>query len=67
MSRNCVTAAPSPAIAKATDAAKARGGLWGGVLRVGLAARAAVTFAQLYLLPTVPNTLPQDMRVAPSW
>jgi magnesium-protoporphyrin IX monomethyl ester (oxidative) cyclase len=54
-------------ISVATEAAKARGGLWGGVLRVGLAARAAVTFAQLYLLPTVPNTLPQDMRVAPSW
>ncbi|MDP3519356.1 MAG: magnesium-protoporphyrin IX monomethyl ester (oxidative) cyclase, partial [Hydrogenophaga sp.] len=54
-------------ISVATEAAKARGGLWGGVLRVGLAARAAVTFAGLYLLPTVPNALPQEMRVAPSW
>jgi magnesium-protoporphyrin IX monomethyl ester (oxidative) cyclase len=54
-------------ISVATEAAKARGGLWGGVQRVGLAAQAALTFAGLYLLPTVPNTLPQEMRVAPSW
>ena len=54
-------------ISIATEAAKARGGLWGGLQRVGLAAQAAACFAGMYFLPTVPNELPTEMRVAPIW
>jgi magnesium-protoporphyrin IX monomethyl ester (oxidative) cyclase len=49
------------------EAAKARGGLVGLVQRAACGAAAAVTFARLYLLPTVPNELPQRIRMAPAW
>jgi magnesium-protoporphyrin IX monomethyl ester (oxidative) cyclase len=54
-------------IAEATDAARARGGLWGAARRVGLAAAAALAFARLYFLPAKPNVLPQDVRLTPAW
>lgn len=54
-------------ISVATEAARRRGGLIGGLKRGGLALAGAFTFARLYLLPTVPNSLPQDARLAPSW
>jgi magnesium-protoporphyrin IX monomethyl ester (oxidative) cyclase len=54
-------------IADATVQARARGGLIGGVRRVMLAGAAALTFARLYLLPVVPNELPQDVRIVPAW
>jgi magnesium-protoporphyrin IX monomethyl ester (oxidative) cyclase len=54
-------------IAQAVDAAKKQGGVVGACKRVGLAAAAAATFARLYFMPSKPNALPQQMRVAPAW
>jgi len=54
-------------ISVANEAARARGGLVGTVRRAWLGASAAVAFARLYLLPTVPNRLPDNARLAPSW
>lgn len=49
------------------NAAKAKGGVLGRLHYAGLAAAAAATFARLYVLPTVPNTLPEEIRLAPVW
>ena len=54
-------------ISVATEAAKRRGGLVGGIKRAGLALAAAATFGRLFLLPAASNALPADMRVAPTW
>jgi magnesium-protoporphyrin IX monomethyl ester (oxidative) cyclase len=54
-------------IARATSAARARGGIMGALKRVGLAAAASAAFVRLYLMPAKPNALPQQMRVAPAW
>ena len=54
-------------IAVATKAAKARGGLLGGLQRIGLGAAAAVTFARLYLLPVHHHALPVNVCMAPAW
>jgi magnesium-protoporphyrin IX monomethyl ester (oxidative) cyclase len=54
-------------ISVATEAAKARGGLVGGVKRIGLAVAAGVAFVRLYCLPAKRNELPQDARLAPTW
>lgn len=53
--------------AVAIDAAKARGGLIGGLQRAGLTLSAGVSFARLYCLPARQNKLPQSARLAPSW
>jgi magnesium-protoporphyrin IX monomethyl ester (oxidative) cyclase len=49
------------------DEAKARGGIVGGLKRLGLMAATAGTFARLHFHPTKTNDLPADMRLAPSW
>jgi magnesium-protoporphyrin IX monomethyl ester (oxidative) cyclase len=54
-------------INRALTEARERGGLWSRVQRAGLTARAGLTFARLYLLPTRPNTLPEDVRMVPAW
>jgi magnesium-protoporphyrin IX monomethyl ester (oxidative) cyclase len=54
-------------IGKAVERAKAQGGLVGGAKRAGLACAAALTFTRLYFMPTKPNALPQDVRLAPAW
>ena len=54
-------------ISVAMEAAKARGGIGALVKRVGLGIAAGITFVRLYCLPTVPNALPQNMRVVPAW
>jgi magnesium-protoporphyrin IX monomethyl ester (oxidative) cyclase len=54
-------------LATGIEAAKARGGLMGGLQRLGLLAATGVTFLQLYLQPTVHNTLPANVRLAPTW
>ncbi|MEO7335684.1 MAG: magnesium-protoporphyrin IX monomethyl ester (oxidative) cyclase, partial [Caldimonas sp.] len=54
-------------IAVATDTAKRRGGVIGGLQRIGLGAAAAVAFARLYTLPAHANALPRDARLAPTW
>ncbi|MGB0129652.1 MAG: magnesium-protoporphyrin IX monomethyl ester (oxidative) cyclase [Rhodocyclaceae bacterium] len=54
-------------ISEASDSARAQGGIVGGAKRVALAVVAAATFGRLYLLPTKPNSPPQDVRLAPAW
>jgi magnesium-protoporphyrin IX monomethyl ester (oxidative) cyclase len=51
----------------ATQAAKQRGGVLGGLKQAGLSVNAALVFARLYVLPTKPNELPENVRMAPAW
>jgi magnesium-protoporphyrin IX monomethyl ester (oxidative) cyclase len=54
-------------IARAHEVAKATPGLVGRIKRLTCAARATVTFLQLYALPTTDNPLPRDIRLEPVW
>jgi len=54
-------------ISVAIDKAKQRGGIIGGVQRIGLMAAAATTFLRLYTLPVKRNELPESARMAPAW
>jgi magnesium-protoporphyrin IX monomethyl ester (oxidative) cyclase len=54
-------------ITEASAAARLRGGLGGRLTRFGLGIAAGATFVRMYLLPSRPNTLPQDVRLAPAW
>ncbi|MCX2864573.1 magnesium-protoporphyrin IX monomethyl ester (oxidative) cyclase [Paucibacter sp. PLA-PC-4] len=54
-------------ISAAAERAKQRGGLMGRLQQGVCAARAALCFGRLYLLPTLKHELPREMRVAPSW
>jgi len=54
-------------ISAANERAKARAGVVGRLQQGLCAARAALCFARLYLLPTKRHALPREMRVAPSW
>ncbi len=54
-------------IAVATAEAKARGGLIGGLKRIGFAVAAAVTFVRLYTLPVHHHALPEHVGMAPAW
>jgi magnesium-protoporphyrin IX monomethyl ester (oxidative) cyclase len=52
-------------IARASAAAKARGGLFGKATQAVCAARAGLAFARLYLMPAKANALPSVVRLAP--
>lgn len=54
-------------ISQAHARAKARGGLVGWIQRGACAVAGVATFARLYTLPTVPNALPERVRLAPAW
>lgn len=54
-------------ISKAGAEARAAGGVGGFFKRVALGVSGAAVFARLYLLPTVSNRLPDNVRVVPSW
>ncbi len=54
-------------ISIASDAARAQGGLLGGIRRLGLTVAAGAIFVRLYCLPATPNALPANPRVAPAW
>ncbi len=54
-------------ISRASAEARARGGVLGLVKRAGLGIAGAATFARLYFLPVVPNEIPADVRMAPTW
>ncbi len=54
-------------IGQASARAKARGGVGGLLARAGLAVAGAVTFARMYFIPAVPNTVPENVRMAPAW
>ncbi|MBV9655205.1 MAG: magnesium-protoporphyrin IX monomethyl ester (oxidative) cyclase [Acetobacteraceae bacterium] len=51
----------------AINAARAQGGLAGGVKRLGLTAGAALAFARLYMLPARKNVLRQHVCLKPTW
>jgi magnesium-protoporphyrin IX monomethyl ester (oxidative) cyclase len=51
----------------AIDAARAQGGLIGGIKRMALSAVAGATFVRLYCLPVQANALPVNIRVVPAW
>ncbi|KNZ32867.1 MAG: magnesium-protoporphyrin IX monomethyl ester cyclase [Methylibium sp. NZG] len=54
-------------ISVANDAARAQGGVLGGIKRLGLSVAAGAVFVRLYCLPATPNALPVNPRVAPAW
>jgi magnesium-protoporphyrin IX monomethyl ester (oxidative) cyclase len=54
-------------LAAAADAAGRRGGVFGRLTCAALWTALATQFLRLYLLPTRPNTPPQDVRLAPAW
>jgi magnesium-protoporphyrin IX monomethyl ester (oxidative) cyclase len=47
--------------------AKAKGGLAGGLKRVGLTLQAGATFIGLYLVPAFNNQAPATVRLSPAW
>ena len=55
------------AIARASADAQARGVPIGRIRQAACAAAAALAFARLYLLPSKPNALPAEIRLAPVW
>jgi magnesium-protoporphyrin IX monomethyl ester (oxidative) cyclase len=54
-------------IAEGIEGARARGGAWGTLKRLGLTAAAAATFTRLYFLRPQPNELPATVGMAPAW
>jgi magnesium-protoporphyrin IX monomethyl ester (oxidative) cyclase len=54
-------------ISEAIADARAKGGLLSKFKRAGLAGRAAITFARLFLLPVKPNALPREVCLQPAW
>ncbi len=49
------------------EAAKAQGGIVGGVKKLGYTAAAALAFARLYLVRPKENALPEKIRLAPAY
>ncbi|MEM6500031.1 MAG: magnesium-protoporphyrin IX monomethyl ester (oxidative) cyclase, partial [Pseudomonadota bacterium] len=49
------------------EAAQAQGGIMGRLKKAVYGAQAGLTFASLYLLPTVSNELPETSRLQPVW
>jgi magnesium-protoporphyrin IX monomethyl ester (oxidative) cyclase len=54
-------------ISTAIAEAQAEGGVIGSLKRFGLTASAAFAFVKLYALPSRPNSLPKQIRLAPAW
>jgi magnesium-protoporphyrin IX monomethyl ester (oxidative) cyclase len=54
-------------IDRASLAAKAQGGLLGGIKRAALAVKGTLVFARLYFLPVQDHEAPAQVRVAPAW
>jgi magnesium-protoporphyrin IX monomethyl ester (oxidative) cyclase len=54
-------------IAQRMEACQARGGVMAKLQSGVLAARAALTFGRLFLLPVVTHELPSQTRMAPAW
>ncbi len=54
-------------ISEAIADAREKGGFLSKVKRAGLAGRAALTFARLFLLPVKPNALPREICMQPAW
>jgi magnesium-protoporphyrin IX monomethyl ester (oxidative) cyclase len=54
-------------IAAKLDAARAQGGVVGGIKRVGLIGAAAIAFARLYVTRVERNIIPASARLVPAW
>jgi magnesium-protoporphyrin IX monomethyl ester (oxidative) cyclase len=54
-------------LARASEAASKRGGLLGALQRGAIALASAATLIRLYALPVIPNQVPQQVRLAPTW
>ncbi len=54
-------------ISQQVAAAKAQGGVMGKLKQAAWSVAGLATFGRLYLLPTLPNELPQQVRMAPAW
>jgi magnesium-protoporphyrin IX monomethyl ester (oxidative) cyclase len=54
-------------LAAAADVAGRRGGVFGRLKAAAVWGAVGAQFLRLYLLPTRPNTPPQDVRLAPAW
>jgi magnesium-protoporphyrin IX monomethyl ester (oxidative) cyclase len=54
-------------LGEAAMRARAKGGLFSLATRAACALGVAATFVQLLLMPVIPNTLPEQIRVAPTW
>ncbi|MEM7507843.1 MAG: magnesium-protoporphyrin IX monomethyl ester (oxidative) cyclase [Pseudomonadota bacterium] len=54
-------------IFQAMEDARRQGGPIGWVRKVGLGARAGLTFAQLYLIPVKKNEIPETSKLVPVW
>ena len=55
------------AIGAGFHASRSKGRIGGALSRIGLRARAAVTFARMYFLPQQHNALPASPRLEPVW
>ncbi|HEX5644054.1 MAG TPA: magnesium-protoporphyrin IX monomethyl ester (oxidative) cyclase, partial [Erythrobacter sp.] len=53
--------------ARRIDAGKERGGIAGGLQRLGGMLGAGLSFARLYFHRTKPNALPETIRLQPAW
>ena len=49
------------------DAAKAKGGLGGAIAKAWGATRAGLAFASLYTIPSIPNEVPDSVRLEPAY
>ncbi len=54
-------------ITEGKRAARKQGGIVGRIKGAGLTLAAAANFARLYLIPTVSNVTPAQVRLAPAW
>jgi magnesium-protoporphyrin IX monomethyl ester (oxidative) cyclase len=54
-------------IGEASAAARAQGGIVGTLKRGVLALGGVAVFARLFMLPTKPNEIPRQIRLAPAW
>ena len=54
-------------LSEKVDAARAKGGIGFQVTRAVCGVASAFTFLRLYTLPAIPNALPRNMRLAPTW
>jgi len=55
------------ALSQQNEAARARGGLGGLLTRAKCSVLSFAVFTRLYMMPTVPNELPETVRMAPAW
>jgi magnesium-protoporphyrin IX monomethyl ester (oxidative) cyclase len=54
-------------IAVASSEAQKQGGISGRVKKTLCSVRAALVFARMYLIPSKPNAMPAEIRLAPIW